>query len=121
MGTEPAQAMAFKGLKKFSSGAVVGWSPSDYSVYPHPFCQFYACFTHIYIRQDGLSVTKVYVRLCQFMWVGRDVELDNILCFRLRYICLTVENFCKIIVIIISFFQTLKMNLLRKMTNIYEK
>ena len=69
----------------------------------------------------GCQLLKYTSDLCQFMWVGRDVQLDNILCFRLRYICLTVENFCKIIVIIISFFQTLKMNLLGKMTNIYEK
>ena len=77
MGTEQAQAMAFRGLKKFSGGAVVGWSPSDYSVYPHPICQFYACFTPIYIGQDGLSGTPVYISLRWFTLVGRDVELDK--------------------------------------------
>ena len=34
-------------------------------------------FTPVYIGQDGLSGTPVYVRLRQFTSVGRDVELDN--------------------------------------------
>ena len=34
-------------------------------------------FMPVYVRQDGLSGTQVYVSLHQFRLVGRDVELDN--------------------------------------------
>ena len=34
-------------------------------------------FMPVYVRQDGLSGTPVYVSVCQFTLVGRDVELDN--------------------------------------------
>ena len=36
-------------------------------------------FMPVYVRQDGLSGTPVYVRLHQFTSVGRDVELENVL------------------------------------------
>ena len=40
--------------EKFSGGWV-GGKESDYSVCPRPFDQFYACFTPVYVGQDGLS------------------------------------------------------------------
>ena len=43
---------------------VVGGVESDYSVCPRPFLQF-------------CQVMSGYIRLCQFMLEGRDVELDN--------------------------------------------
>ena len=57
---------------------VVEWYPSEYSVCPCPLCWFYISFTPLFVRQDGLSSTLVYVGLRQFTFVGRDVELDNI-------------------------------------------
>ena len=53
------------------------WSPSEYSVCPRPLCWFYVDFTPVYVGRDGLSGTPVYVSVCQFTLVGRDVELDN--------------------------------------------
>ena len=37
----------------------------------------YFSFTPFYVRQVRLSGTPVYVSLCWFTLVGRDVELDN--------------------------------------------
>ena len=60
--------------KKFSVVVVVGgWSPSENSVCPRPLCQFYDSFTPVYIGQDGLSGTPVFVSLRRFTFVGRDV------------------------------------------------
>ena len=40
----------------------------------------YVGFMPVYVGRDGLSGTPVYVSVCQFTLVGRDVELDNINC-----------------------------------------
>ena len=37
----------------------------------------YVGFMPVYVGRDGLSGTPVYVSVCQFTLVGRDVELDN--------------------------------------------
>ena len=37
----------------------------------------YFSFTHVYVRQDRLSGTPVYIKLHQFISVGRDMELDK--------------------------------------------
>ena len=37
----------------------------------------YFIFTHVYVRQDRLSGTPVYIKLRQFISVGRDMELDK--------------------------------------------
>ena len=54
-----------------------GGVESDYSVCPCPLPWFYACFTPVCVRRDGLSGTPVYIGIRQFTLVGRDVELDN--------------------------------------------
>ena len=64
--------------KKFSVVVVVGgWSPSENSVCPRPLCQFYDSFTPVYVGQDRLSGTPVFISLRWFTFVGRDVEHDN--------------------------------------------
>ena len=37
----------------------------------------YVGFTPVYVGQDGLSGTLVYIGIHRFTLVGRDVELDN--------------------------------------------
>ena len=71
-GVDRTWIKAFKGLKKFS-GWQWWWSPSENSVCPCPLCQFYDSFTPVYIGQDGLSGTPVFVSLRRFTFVGRDV------------------------------------------------
>ena len=45
-------------LKSFLGG---GRSPSEYTVCPRPLCLFYFSFMPVYVGQDGLSSTLVYV------------------------------------------------------------
>ena len=54
---------------------VVGGVESDYGVSPRPLLQFLQFFQ--FMSDRLLQVMPGYIRLCQFMLEGRDVELDN--------------------------------------------
>ena len=53
-----------------------GGRESDYSVCPRPLLQFLQFF-------QFMSGYAGYIRLCQFTLEGRDVELDNYMCYTL--------------------------------------
>ena len=62
---------------------MVGGRESDYSVCPRPLLQFLQFFQFM---SDRLwQVMPGYIRLCQFMLEGRDVELDNICNYRVTF------------------------------------
>ena len=65
MGTKQTQDWAFRGLKKFSGGW--WWWLKVIIVSVHV---LYFSFTPIYVRQDRLSVTPVYISLRLCWWAG---------------------------------------------------